>query len=169
MSSYRRLRWPGGTYFFTVACAERQWLFREPHHVAALCDALRSVRACDPFETLALVVMPDHLHCIWRLPQGDTNFSVRWEWVKKRTARALHCGTRAASVWQPRFWEHLIRDEADLARHVDYIHFNPVKHGLARRPGEWRYSTFRQYVACGHYPSDWGVAADSPIASMSRE
>ena len=169
MSDYRRLRWPGGTYFFTVVCADRQWLFREPRHVAALCDALRSVRACDPFETLALVVMPDHLHCIWRLPQGDANFSVRWEWVKKRTARTLHCGAPAPSVWRPRFWEHLIRDEADLARHVDYIHFNPVKHGLARRPGEWRYSTFRQHVARGHYPNDWGVAADSPVARMSRE
>ena len=159
MSSYRRLRWPGGTYFFTVACAERQWLFREPHHVAALCDALRSVRACDPFETLALVVMPDHLHCIWRLPQGDTNFSVRWEWVKKRTARALHCGTRAASVWQPRFWEHLIRDEADLARHVDYIHFNPVKHGWVLRARDWPYSSLHRFVREGKLAPDWGISA----------
>jgi len=169
MSDYRRIRASGGTYFFTVVCAERQWLFREARHVSILCDALRSVRACNPFETLALVVMPDHLHCIWRLPEGDADFSTRWEWVKKRVARALHGGRPGATVWQPRFWEHLIRDEGDLARHLDYIHFNPVKHGLARSPGDWRYSTFRQHVAQGRYPLDWGVASGSPVAAMSRE
>jgi len=169
MSEYRRLRWPGGTYFFTVVCADRQWLFREPAHVAGLCDAFRTVRACDPFETLALVVMPDHLHCVWRLPQGDANFSVRWQWIKKRAARSLGGGYPRESVWQPRFWEHLIRDEADLVRHVDYIHFNPVKHGLARSAAEWRYSTFRQHAARGSYPLDWGVAPGSAVARMSRE
>ena len=169
MADYRPLRAPGGTYFFTVACAQRHWLFREPRHVSALCDALRSVRASNPFETLALVVMPDHLHCVWRLPEGDADFSVRWEWIKKRVARIVDGGSPGASVWQPRFWEHLIRDEDDLARHVDYIHFNPVKHGLARRPGDWRYSTFQHHVARGRYTVDWDLAPDAPVATMSRE
>ena len=166
MSDDRPLRGTGATYFFTVACDERHWLFREPQHVAALCDAFRSVRACDPFETLALVIMPDHLHCVWRLPRDDANFSVRWDWIKRRVANGA---PRDAAVWQPRFWEHLIRDESELERHVDYIHFNPVRHGLARAPGDWRYSTFRQHVARGRYALDWDVAADSPVARMSRE
>ena len=159
----------GGIYYFTVSASERLWLFREPRHVAALCDALRAVRACDPFETLALAVMPDHLHCIWRLPHGDANFSVRWEWIKKRTARAFGLEAPGRSVWRPRFWEHLIRDQSELDRHVDYIHFNPVKHGLARTPGEWRYSTFRQHVARGRYAADWAPAPDAAIVAMSRE
>jgi putative transposase len=155
----------GGTYFFSVRSGDGEWPFRNPRHVAALCEALRAVRACDPFETLALAVMPDHLHCIWRLPVDDANFSIRWEWVRKRTARLLDgCASRAAA-WRPRLWEHLIRDRAELARHIDYIHFNPVKHGLARSAGDWRYSTFRQHVAAGRYRSDWVPATDSPVAA----
>jgi putative transposase len=152
MPNYRRLYQPGGDYFFTVNLADRSSdaLVR---NIDALRHAWSYANARYPFETLAAAVMPDHLHCIWRLPPGDRDFSTRWSLLKGHFSRSLarsgeappgrRAGERA--VWQRRFWEHFIRDEDDLARCADYIHANPVKHGHCARVDQWPYSTWRKW------------------------
>ena len=130
-------------------------------------DAFNAVRARYPYRTDALVVLPDHLHCLWTLPPGYTDFSTRWALIKAQFSRAVEKGERRSSsriargergVWQRRFWEHLIRDQDDFNRHADYIHWNPVKHGWAQRVADWPLSTFHDYVKRGAYPADWGGA-----------
>jgi putative transposase len=134
-------------------------------------ESFRYVRSELPFDIVAIVLTPDHLHAIWKLPEDDADFSKRWGRIKKGfTDRWLGSGGRAApvspsrqrhrerGVWQRRFWEHTIRDEADFRRHVDYIHFNPVKHGLAGCPHAWPWSTFSRWVEAGVYKSDWCCA-----------
>ena len=150
---YRRAFVPGATFFFTVVTARRRPLFGD----AAACDLLRQafrrVAIQHPFTVNAIVVLPDHLHCLWTLPPGDTDYPSRWRLIKTRVTR-WH-GAQG-SLWQPRYWEHLIRDDADYRQHVEYVHYNPVKHGYVTRPSEWPYSSFRRYVAEGLYPQDWG-------------
>ncbi len=160
MRTYLRTRHPGGLYFFTAVTAGREPVFAEHANVVGLRNAICRVRQRRPIAIPALVVLPDHLHCIWRLPIGDHDYSVRWEWIKKGFSRWLHSREEVRQprqVWQPRFWEHAIRDDDDLHRHLDYVHLNPVKHGLAATAAEWPYSTFGRYVARGWYPEDWGV------------
>ena len=124
-----------------------------------------------PFKIDAFVLLPEHLHCIWTLPQDDDNFSTRWRLVKSYFSR--HCESRYQDgvsvsrkkrkgqlIWQNRFWEHVIRDDDDFARHVDYIHYNPVKHGLVRSPKDWEYSSFKRYVQAGMYDELWGVGQE---------
>ena len=167
---YRRALVPGGTFFFTLVTERRRPVFAADDAVAVLRDAFRSVRRSRPFGIDAIVVMPDHLHCIWTLPPDDADFSTRWRLIKtcftKHCPAALLHPPNAArlikgeqAVWQHRYWEHQIRDETDFARHVDYIHYNPVKHGLARSPLDWPYSSFSRYVEAGVYAPDWGSAA----------
>ena len=163
MTHYRRHFVAGGTYFFTVNLAERsQSLLTE--HLALLRGAIAATKREYPFTIDAAVILPDHLHAIWTLPAGDADFSVRWRKIKGRFSRSLpRTERRSASrivkgergIWQRRFWEHWIRDEEDLRRHVDYIHYNPVKHGHCRRVEDWPYSTFLRYVALGIYHRDW--------------
>ena len=164
MPDYRRAHLPGATYFFTVNLADRrQRLLTE--HVNALRAAFRLARVRHPFAIDAIVILPDHLHTIWTLPDGDADFPTRWRLIKSYFSRALPA-TETVSVsrtlkaergiWQRRFWEHAIRDEDDLERHVDYIHFNPVKHGYVAHVREWPHSSFHQYVARGDLPPDWG-------------
>lgn len=160
MATFRRAWIPGGTYFFTLATWRRQPLLTHPDAVTALREAFRSVREEHAFEIDALVVLPDHMHAIWTLPPDDADFARRWAMVKRRVSqRTAHLVRKPVSasmtkrretgVWQRRYWEHSIRDDTDLRRHVDYIHFNPVKHGYARRVADWPYSTFHRYVADG--------------------
>ncbi|RMG33452.1 MAG: transposase [Gammaproteobacteria bacterium] len=169
MTSYRRPIAAGATWFFTVNCARRQGNRLLVEHIEQLRDVFRAVRQRHPFHIDAIVVLPEHLHCIWTLPPGDTDFGRRWALIKAGFSRAIPAQEhRSASrirrgergVWQRRFWEHLIRDQDDLSRHVDYIHWNPVKHGWVRRVGDWPHSSFHQYVRRGIYPEDWcgGVA-----------
>jgi putative transposase len=171
MRTWRRHYEAGGTYFFTVVTARRWPCFTTPWHVRLLGDAFRHTRAAHPFASDAIVVLPDHLHCICTLPPADTDFSLRWQLIKKHfTANLRAADTRLPSrIWQPRFWEHRIRDDADLGRHLDYLHYNPVKHGLAAAPGQWPYSTFIRHVRRGVYGPDWGAAAPPRIAGMDHE
>lgn len=124
----------------------------------------------------AWVLLPDHLHCVWTLPEGDLDFSSRWMAIKRAVSLACRDGNRRedllnaskrarreSTLWQRRFWEHQIRDESDFARHVDYLHYNPVKHGHVRQPGDWPYSTFHRYVRAGLYAPDWGGSAGCGI------
>ncbi len=165
MPDYRRVRVPGGTYFFTINLLDRRsdLLVRE---IDALRNAVRRTRRERPFRIDAWVVLPDHMHCVLTLPEGDDDFSSRIRAIKIRFVRAVPATERRTRVrarrgergiWQRRFWEHTIRDEADLARHLDYIHFNPVKHGYVSRAGDWPYSTFHRLVSAGVYPADWGA------------
>jgi REP-associated tyrosine transposase len=165
---YRRARVPGGTYFFTLVTGQRRALFNAPRSVRALEEAIADVRSHRPFEVEAQVILPDHLHAMWALPEGDADYSTRWRLIKShftrayvRTVTPAPVGTsrrtkREQSVWQRRFWEHLIRDERDFAAHLDYIHYNPVRHGLAAAPRDWPHSTFAKWVARGAYEADWG-------------
>ncbi len=164
MSRYRRLFIPGGTYFFTVALADRrsELLIRE---ITLLRKAYEIVRHSRSFETAAICVLPDHLHALWVLPNGDCDFSTRWTLIKSQFSRGLPASKhRSASkierrekgIWQRRYWEHLIRDDSDFARHIDYIYYNPVHHGLVGRVKDWPHSSFHRDVSRGLLPEDWG-------------
>ena len=165
MPDYRRAWHPGGTYFFTVNLLQRHGNDLLVRHVDVLRQAVRSVRLRHPFRIHGWVVLPDHLHCIMELPPEDADFATRWRLIKAGVARALprtewvspvrvERGERG--IWQSRYWEHLIRDEADFRAHMDYVHINPLKHGLVARVADWPYSTFHRYVRLGVYPEDWG-------------
>jgi putative transposase len=167
MTSYRRNFVPGGSYFFTVNLADRRSrLLTE--NIELLRGAFRDVHMGHPFTIEATVVLPDHLHAVWTLPEGNADFAVRWRMIKATFSRGLPRGERISSsragkgergIWRRRYWEHTLRDEVDFERHVDYIHFNPVKHGHVNRVSDWPYSTFHQMVRLGVYPEDW--AGDS--------
>jgi len=169
VSNYRRLYVPGGTYFFTVVTYRRRPIFDDPVRVDVLRDAFRYTRRRRPFRVVAVVVLPDHLHCIWVLPKEDEDFSIRWQILKTRFTRVAARDRSGIQIWQPRFWEHLIRDPADLRRHLDYIHFNPVHHGYCKRPIDWRYGSFGRFVRLGLYPPDWGAEGASPDVGWAVE
>ena len=169
MPNYRRAR-EGNTYFFTVVTYGRQPILCLKESRAVLRDIINETRAEMPFEVDAWVLLPDHLHCIWTLPERDGDYSKRWGFVKagytKRIGKTLvgkgqaidasRLKHREEVVWQRRFWEHRIRDEKDYEMHCNYIHYNPVKHGLVSAPKDRAYSTFNKYVYRGVYSADWG-------------
>jgi putative transposase len=156
MVNYRRALVPGATYFFTVTLRDRRkdWLIA---YVDQLRAVVRDVRRQRPFAIGAIVVLPDHLHAVWTLPAGDADFPGRWRAIKAGFTRALTrdgvplvCDRRGEyDLWQRRYWEHLIRDDDDLARHADYIHDNPVKHGLVADPFAWRWSSIHAFARRG--------------------
>ena len=161
MSRYRRFFVPGGTYFFTLVTAGRRpWLGTRAGRLA-LGQAMRAVRADQPFETIAIVALPDHLHAVWKLPEGDADFPRRWRRIKQRTTRRLRRDADLQGpIWQSRFWEHWIRDEEDLRRHVEYVHYNPVRHGLVDTPADWAASSFHRFVREGVHPAAWDGPTD---------
>jgi putative transposase len=162
MVRYRRNFVAGGTFFFTVTLADRtsQAL---TDHITALRTALQQTRHSHPFAVDAVAVLPDHLHMVMTLPEGDADYSHRWRLIKRRfTEGVLRSQTSIArlrngelTLWQRRFWEHTIRDSGDFERHVDYIHFNPVKHRLVSRVRDWPFSSFHRFVRQGFLPEDW--------------
>lgn len=149
MVNYRRDRTFGATYFLTVTLRDRtsHLLVEEIDHLR---QAVRQVRTSHPFEIDAMVVLPEHLHAIFTLPENDADYSTRVRLIKKKFTMLI-----GKSAWQPRFWEHRIRDDLDFERHVDYIHFNPVKHGYVTRVTDWPHSSFHRYVQEGKLASDW--------------
>jgi putative transposase len=172
VSNYRRAYLPGGIYFFTVVTFNRVPIFTDENRVEALRQAFRKEMAARPFQIDAMVILPEHLHCIWRMPEGDADYSSRWREIKKAVSRQISTATNARNermVWQRRFWEHAIRDEEDWRRHVDYIHYNPVKHELASRPGEWAWSSFGNAVSKGWYEESWGDREPTTIVGMDCE
>jgi putative transposase len=179
MPNYRRWYVPGATYFFTVVTHERRHILTSSLARKCLRDAIRRAQAKTPFESVAVVLLPDHLHTIWTLPPAHTDYSGRWGQIKEAFTRAyLKAGGDEASrtlsrvrkrgrgVWQHRFWEHVVRDENDLSRCLDYIHWNPVKHGLVTRVADYPWSSFHQFVKAGEYTTEWGrgEVADIPGA-----
>ena len=164
MSRYRRAHIPGGTFFFTVTLADRasDALVR---HVDRLRRIYAAVQHQRRFETVAICILPDHIHAIWSLPIDDADFAMRWNLIKGGFSRGLPAaasrslskvGKREKGIWQRRYWEHAIRGDADMERHIDYIPFDPVKHGLVARVCDWPHSSFHRYVAEGALPADWG-------------
>jgi putative transposase len=164
MSDYRRPRVPGASVFFTVCLAETgSWLLVD--EIERLRVAVRLTRAERPFGVLAWVVLPDHMHCVWTLPEGDAEYSLRWRLIKSRFSRGLpkgrlrpsHVARQERGIWQRRFWEHHIRGEQDLAAALSFCRNNPVRHGLVERPEDWRWSSFSRAPrqgACEHAPYD---------------
>lgn len=169
MPRYVRAFVPGGTFFFTVNLLERQRTLLTDH-IEWLGSSIRQVRAERPFQIHAIVVLPDHLHCILQLPEGDADFSTRWRRIKSVFSRGIAPGERLSrrriekaerGIWQRRFWEHSLRSERDFENHVDYIHYNPVKHGHVSNVIDWPYSSFHRYVRAGIYPGDWAGTHES--------
>ena len=177
MSRYRRSRARGSTFFFTIALADRS-SSALADHIGLLRIAYRRVLRARSFHTLAICVLPDHLHAIWRLPANDRDFSARWSWIKSGFSRELPApplrsrskrSKRDKGIWQRRFWEHEIRDDVDLERHVEYTHYNPVKHGLVRCVSEWPYSSFHRYVRSGLVSADWDGCVESDTEAKYGE
>jgi putative transposase len=176
VANYRRNRVAGGCYFFTVNLCDRRSdvLVAE---VAALRDAVRATLVRHPFHIDAWVVLPEHMHCIWTLPPDDRDFPIRWQMIKTTFSRATArpqarraslVRKRETGIWQRRYWEHTIRDDQDYAAHMDYVHFNPVKHGLAAHPADWPHSSFARCVKLGLYPTDWAAKAPELAAAGER-
>src|SRR5713101_2732152 len=166
MSRYRRAYVEGGVFFFTVTLANRSSDILVRHiDIDRPRRTYMSVQERYPFQTIAICVLPDHLHAVWSLPQDDADFSLRWSLIKSGFSRGLpgdmqrsssKIARRERGIWQRRYWEHAIRDDADLERHVDYIHFNPVKHGHVSQVCDWPHSSFHRYVERGLLAADWG-------------
>jgi putative transposase len=164
MPNYRRALIPGGCFFFTVNLLDRRQALLVDQ-IDGLREAVAATRQDHPFTIDAFVILPDHLHAVWTLPPGDIDFSTRWRLIKNRFARALPKQERLGAVrkvrsergiWQRRFWEHTIRDDADYARHVEYCYINPLKHGLVSCVRDWPYSSFHRDVRAGLFPADGG-------------
>jgi len=165
---YRRAFIPGGSFFFTLVTHKRRKLFADGNNIDVLRQAFRRVKEKRPFDIEAIAILPDHLHCIWTLEPKDADFSTRWRLIKTWFSKYCSADLRVSpdragqrknqqAIWQHRFWEHVLRDETDFMRHVDYIHYNPVKHGYVDAPIKWRYSSFHRYVHAGVHPADWGT------------
>jgi putative transposase len=168
MSKYRRADTLGGTYFFTVVTYRRREILTERESRAILQETINTVKQRHPFTIDAWVLLPDHLHSIWTLPPGDKEYPKRWGMIKagfsKQAKHLFHqeewmnetkIARRESTIWQRRYWEHRIRNEEDYQRHMDYLHYNRVKHGLVNRVIDWPYSTFHRYMKQGVYPENW--------------
>jgi putative transposase len=172
MSKYRRAKTGGAAYFFTVVTYRRQPILCLDESRAVLKQVVSEIARNYPFNVDAWVLLPDHLHCIWTLPEADSDYSTRWALIKKeftksiirtatpRTPNQSRTRHREGTVWQRRFWEHQIRDDIDYNNHMNYVHFNPVKHKLVESPRDWPYSTFHRLVAQDVYEENWGCGND---------
>jgi putative transposase len=175
MPNYRRNYVPGGTYFFTVVTHQRRRFLTSELARACLHEAVEKIRRKWPFEIVAIVLLPDHWHTVWTLPPGDSRYSLRIRQIKEAfTRRYLASGGGESEqsrsriehglrgVWQKRFWEHTVDDEDDLKRCVDYVHWNPKKHGLVSSVKDWSWSSFHRFVTAGEYTLDWGRRDPAP-------
>lgn len=174
MTEYRRFYVPGSTWFFTANLAERRGNALLVEQIDFLRAAFRYVKHRRPFRMEAVVVLPEHLHCIWTLPPGDDDFSQRWGLLKSHFSRAINPGERVSNsrskrrergIWQRRFWAHMVVGQEDFNAHFDYIHWNPVRHGWVRQVSEWPYSSFHRFVELGIYPANWGHSGVFDMAS----
>ncbi|CAG1000445.1 REP-associated tyrosine transposase [Methylophilaceae bacterium] len=180
MSEYRRSR-EGSAYFFTVVTCQREHFLGSAESVNTFEEILNEVKLRHSFEVEACVILPDHIHAIWRLFDGDVTYSMLWGYIKKEFSKRMkdklpvsvqtssRLRHRESMVWQRRFWEHQIRDEKDFQAHFDYIHFNPVKHGLVHKPDDWQFSTFHKHVDSGIYSKDWGSVPVEFNEGVGRE
>lgn len=172
MPDYGRVWQPGGTYFFTVNLNDRANNDLLIRYIDLLREAVRDVRAKHPFEIVAWVVLPEHMHAIWTLPQGDVDYAKRWLAIKAIFSRRIPKGELVSDsrntrgergIWQRRFWEHTIRDDRDLDNHINYVHYNPVKHGYVDDAANWPHSSFHRYFRDGALPTNWAAANDMDL------
>ncbi|MDG2941721.1 transposase [Bisgaard Taxon 10/6] len=177
MSNYRRDFTEGAMYFFTIVLLDRKSTLLTDF-VGDFREAYREVQSYYPFETIAIVVLPDHFHVIMQLPEGDSNYSRRIGAIKTNFSRRIQNRTdktasqlkkRESGIWQRRFWEHLIRDDRDLNNHIDYIYYNPVKHGYVAKVSDWEYSSFHRDVRLGFFDEDWGGDICHEISCLDFE
>ena len=181
MSRYRRADTRGGTYFFTVVTYRRREILTEPESRAILRAVINKVKRDHPFTIDAWVLLPDHIHSIWTLPPGDNEYAKRWGMIKagfsKQVKSLFHreewmnetkSRRREGTIWQRRYWEHQIRNEEDYRKYMDYLHYNPVKHGWVRRVIDWPYSTFHRYVVRGVYGEDWCGEFEDNVGGYSE-
>jgi len=167
---YRRIWQPGGCYFFTVVTHQRQTLLTQKKCIQYLREAFQHIRKKRPFTIDAIVVLPDHLHCIWTLPPNDADYATRWRLIKHFvTCKINKNHATKVKLWQKRYWEHCVRDEKDWKKHMDYIHYNPVKHGYVSSPLEWPHSSFLKAVEKGLYNKNWGENISNEIIQMEFE
>jgi putative transposase len=164
MMRYRRVKISGASYFFTVNLAERNSHLLVTH-VDLLRASVRHVKNTHSFIIDAIVIMPNHLHALWTLPENDSDYAIRWGLIKSGFSRQFEPTERISTsrqskgergIWQRRFWEHLIRDDDDYENHIDYIHYNPVKHGFVIRPVDWAFSSIHRYIKSGILNEQWG-------------
>ena len=164
---YRRDYTQRASYFFTVVTFRRVGFLTTETAVNQLRQAFKDEMARRPFIIDAIVILPDHIHSIWTLPKDDADYSIRWRNIKRTFTQQIAPDDRPAvfasrrhkgeqAIWQRRFWEHRIRDDEDYSHHVDYIHYNPVKHGYVKRPADWAYSSIHRYIRQGVLPATWG-------------
>lgn len=178
MVNYRRNFTKGGMYFFTLVLQDRSkdYLMR---YIDKFRFAYKETQKHYPFETVAICILPDHLHLIMQLPENDDNYSIRIAFLKTQFTKILplHCRNpndsqnkrRETGIWQRRFWEHLIKDDKDLSNHIDYIYYNPVKHGYVKNVSDWQFSSFHRDVRNGMYPMDWGNNVDITVLNLYKE
>ena len=180
MSHYRRIDCKGATWFFTVVTYQRRTFLCDERVRKALRAAVRKVQSRYPFKIDAWVLLPDHFHCIWTLPYLDSNFSLRIRLLKRYLTQVCSCflhqdklstpsrrRRKESTIWQRRYWEHHIRNEKDFGHHMDYIHYNPVKHGLCQSPLDWPFSTIHRLTEQGVYPEGW--ASDPDKGSNNKQ
>ena len=173
MANYKRIYIPGSMVFFTVVTYKRQPFLTSQKARRCLRTSWQSVCREYPFKVVALILLPDHIHCIWQMPEKDADFSKRWGLIRKGFTQVFQdflCPNlnitksrvkrREGAVWQRRFWDHVIRDDKDFENHLNYIHYNAVKHGLVNNPRDWPWSTFHQFVKMGYYELDWACGED---------
>jgi len=170
MVNYRRNLQEGATYFFTVTLQNRQstLLVNKIHFLR---KAMKQVMQTHFYTIDGIVILPDHIHTIWTLPEGDSDYPLRWKKIKTAFTKSVQKEglilekTRhgEARLWQRRYWEHTIRDEYDLACHLNYLHYNPVKHGLVEAVKDWPYSSFHSYIKRGILSVEWGDERDDDI------
>jgi putative transposase len=182
MAQYRRVYFPGGSFFFTIVVNGRKPIFKSAISRKLLREAWSTIHKKYPFTLVACCLLPEHLHCIWTMPENDSDYSMRWKGIKGLFSKEYNKVVRPvvklsksmkkkreAGIWQRRFWEHTLCRQEDFNAHIDYIHYNPVKHGLVKNVSDWPWSTFHKYVKQGIYPADWGTddykEADSIIHS----
>lgn len=181
MPNYQRI-YGGNAYYFTVVTYNRLPILENDLSRTILRTSWKLVKRRFPFTTIAICILPDHIHTIWTLPESDQDYSLRWKEIKRQfTKRYLTevgpGGNRnvsrqkrgEAAIWQRRFWAHVISNDDDLSKHVDYIHYNPVKHSLVKKVRDWKWSSFHRYVKEGHYDCDWGTAAEIRFTSIMDE
>ena len=154
MSNYHRMWVPGGTYFFTINLLQRNKNNLLVRHIRLLRECVEKEKVRRPFKVIAWVILPEHMHWLWKLPENDCDFATRWRRIKTDFCLGIpktECLSKVRverserGVWQRRYWEHLIRDEQDLLAHIEYIHRNPVKHGYVENTSDWPHSSFHHY------------------------
>ena len=179
MPNYHRIHAPGGTYFFTEVTNERLSIFSTESTIITLLNTIEKSQNEYPFEQLAYCILPDHIHCIWKLPAGDDDYSRRWQLIKARFSREFLLRSdlegkisesrkrkRERGIWQRRFWKHTIRDDNDLAMHINYIHFNPIKHGMVEKLSDWHWSSYNDFLNTGYYDSSSGEIEPKGIGNL---